>query len=226
MTNPQQAVWNRLEAIFEKRYPVLFASLSPPASLEQLDAFEEASRLSLPADVRDSYLLHDGCKRTLGPNEEELPSLFCGYRWASLHDMLDWWTATSETEPFNPEVDCVYSFTEAEDPGGWGACAVRPWDYIFPRCWFPIGQLADDRFGAWFIDTLPGPKGHEGQLVHKLTGGSSLVAASSLTEYLHALADGLEKGEIEHSQGKGRWPRWMWRYKDSGRGFLSPQYGW
>jgi cell wall assembly regulator SMI1 len=222
-----QPVWGRLKSVFQERYPGLLASLNPPASLEQLDAFEKASNLKLPADVRDSYLLHDGCKRVRGPNEEDLPSLFCGYRWASLRAMLDWWTATSATEPFDPKLDCVYSFTEAEDPEGWAACAVRPWDYVFPRCWFPIGQLADDHSGAWFIDMLPGPKGQPGQLIKSSAGMSSLVASRSFSEYLHALADGLEKGEIEHSnKGSGWSSGWMWRYKDSGKGFLSPEFGW
>jgi cell wall assembly regulator SMI1 len=225
MMNSMQAVWLRLEAIFEKQYPTLLASLSPPASLEQVEAFERASKLSLPTDVRDSYLLHDGCSGT-GNNEGDVPLLFCGYRWASLTEMLNWWTCTDETEPFNPELDCIYSFTESEDPNGWADCSVRPWDQVFPRCWFPIGHWGDDHSGAWFIDMLPGPKGHTGQLITQSYGASSLVAASSLSEYLHALADGLERGEVVHSVGSGRFSRWMWRYKDSGKGFLSPQYGW
>jgi cell wall assembly regulator SMI1 len=180
----------------------------------------------LPADVRDSYLLHDGCQGVGGINEGDGALLFCGYRWATLNEALDLWRYFCDIVPYDELEDSAYDFTEVEDPGGWTACEVRPWNH-FPRCWFPIGRLGDDHSGAWFIDMLPGPKGSSGQLIYKSMGMSSLVVTSSLAVYLNALADSLEKREIEHSQSGGGWSAgWMWRYKDSGKGFLSPQYGW
>jgi cell wall assembly regulator SMI1 len=222
MSNSMQPVWSRLEAIFKERYPTLFASLNPPATIAQVDAFEEATRLRLPADVRDSYLLHDGCKGIGGFNEGDGPLLFCGYRWSSLSDALDLWRYFYEVVPYEELDDSAYDFLDEPD-NGWDA--VRPWNH-FPRCWFPIGQIGDDHSGAWFIDMLPGPKGSVGQLVKQSMGMSSLVVTASFAEYLHALTESLEKGEIEYRGDGGKWPLWMWRYKDSGKGFLSPQYGW
>jgi cell wall assembly regulator SMI1 len=221
-----QPIWHRLEAVFKDRYPTLFASLNPSASVEQLEAFENATGLSLPTDVRNSYLLHDGCTGVGGFNEGDLPLLFCGYRWATLSEMLEWWKDFYDFEPYRDSDDSVYSYTEATDPGSWESCAIRPWGSIFPKCWFPIGQFANDRNGAWFIDMLPGPKGYTGQLITQSYGMSSLVVTNSLTAYLNALADSLESDEIAHLKAESEWSTWMWRYKDSGKGFLSPQDGW
>jgi internalin A len=226
MSNSVQPVWSRLEAVFQERYPTLFASLNPPATVEQLDAFEKATLISLPEDVRSSYLLHDGCKGIGGFNEGDGPLLFCGHRWASLNEALDRWQYWYDIAPYDDLLDdSAYFYTEADDY--WAAEAIRPWAQGFPRCWFPIGHRGKDHNSAWFIDMLPGPKGRPGQLITMSMGMSSLVAADSFSAYLHALADSLEKGEVEHSdKGSGWSSGWMWRYIDSGKGFLSPQYGW
>jgi cell wall assembly regulator SMI1 len=84
MNNSMQPVWRRLAAIFKVRYPTLFESLNPPTTVAQLDAFEAATQLLLPTDVRDSYLMHDGCNGVDGIDGGDGPLLFCGYRWSSL----------------------------------------------------------------------------------------------------------------------------------------------
>jgi cell wall assembly regulator SMI1 len=226
MNNSMQPVWSRLEAIFKQRYPTLFESLNPPATVEQLDAFEAATQLRLPDDVRESYLLHDGCKGTGELDEDEKPALFCRYRWSSLSESLARWQSFQEVVLHGHFDDTSYFYSEAEDPDGWAACEVRPWEVVFPPCWFPIGQLGSDLECGWFIDMLPGPKGSMGQLIYQIMGASSLVVTRSFSNYLHALADSLEKGEIEHSTDGSKWASWMWRYKDTKKGFLSPQFGW
>lgn len=218
-------IWRRLETIFQERYPSLFASLNPPATVDQLDAFEKTTRLNLPTDVRDSYLLHDGCTGVGGYGEGDGPLLFCGYRWATLSEARERWQEYYDVDPYDELDDSAYSYTEAELPDCWAADKVRPWNMVFSPRWFPIGRRGNDSHGGWFIDLLPGPKGHHGQLIEKLTGATSLVVTSSFADYLVALADSLERGEIEHLKGDNDWSTSMWRYKASGKGFLSPEFG-
>lgn len=176
-------IWRRLETIFQERYPSLFASLNPPATVEQLDAFEKTTRLNLPADVRDSYLLHDGSTGVGGYGEGDGPLLFCGYRWATLSEARERWQEYYDVDPYDELDDSAYSYTEAELPDCWAADKVRPWNMVFSPRWFPIGRRGNDSHGGWFIDLLPGPKGHHGQLIEKLTGATSLVLVALPTTW-------------------------------------------
>lgn len=53
-------LWQRLENFLQKNAPPLYAGLAPEATEEQIAATEQTIGFLLPADVRQSYLRHDG----------------------------------------------------------------------------------------------------------------------------------------------------------------------
>jgi cell wall assembly regulator SMI1 len=209
MADSIRDLWSRLEAQFEKKHPTLRASLNPPASEQAIEAFEAATQLTLPPDVRDSYLLHDGCKSMSdgGSNESDLPLLFSGFRWSSLAESLERWKFDAQF--YLPEDKYFF-----DDQQQWEA--VRPWCTI-PPCWLPIGRYADDNFFQLFIDNDPGPRGTVGQMVSYMRG-AAYCSGPGFSIYLHRLADALELDKIEFCVSPSK-PRGEWRYIHDGSAF-------
>ncbi len=59
--------WNRLKNWFDVNLPEVVTTLRPGCSPAELVAFEQETRLSLPEDVRQSFLIHDGQKDYTSP---------------------------------------------------------------------------------------------------------------------------------------------------------------
>jgi cell wall assembly regulator SMI1 len=196
------SVWRRLEEQFSRKYHSVLKSLRSPASLMEINAFEELTGHSLPQDIRESYLIHDGTVPL--PRDSDVPRFFSSYEWCHLERSAEIWTFNAEMEyhEFPP-----YSFTEIEDPDGWNACAVRPWEGR-PPTWLPLGQFCDDRAFILYVDVLPGPSGRVGQLVNFQHSSHSLVVPS-LSTYLEGLARSLESDQIRYD-----WEEREWRYLD------------
>ena len=196
-------IWPRLEAVFASCCPEFFSVLRPPATETQIGAFEEATGMKLPEDVRGAYLWHDGCVAThvasgLGSTEWHLlPS----HRWCSLDEVLARWRfdreldETYESEP--------YSYTEEEDPSSWGENALRPWQQP-PPSWLAIGQV-EWMQSSLYLDLAPGPKGHVGQLIDYRAAMTPKLVAPSLHQYLEILALCLEQKAVAYNSAKGSW---------------------
>ena len=204
--NSMTKVWRRLEAQFAKKYPSLLQALRPPASMAQIDAYEELTGYALPQDVRDLFMIHDG--ETMVLPKIEAPRLLSYFEWCSLERAAELWRNNAEVEDheFPP-----YAFTEEDAPASWQGAYIRPWEGI-PPTWLPIGQSGDSWRYFTCVDMLPGPKGCVGQMVEFGEVSATLVAPS-LRAYLEGLADGLESDRLSYVLAPGRW-----RYVD-GRKF-------
>ena len=58
-----EVAWERLEKWFRAHYPEVMENLTPGASASAIRAFETAIGQTLPEEVRQSYLIHDGLDR-------------------------------------------------------------------------------------------------------------------------------------------------------------------
>jgi cell wall assembly regulator SMI1 len=196
-----QNTFAKLEAELSRQFPSVLKKLNPPASLDQVEAFEAATEQKLPQDIKAAYLWHDGCSPQdldlgLGGDEEQY-FLIGRYRWCSLDEMLTKWHLQNEIA-FGDD----YFFTEEDDPEQWQSAESRPWTCA-PPTWLPVGRYQWD---SWvYIDLLPGPQGHVGQLVECsiLTGQS--VIAQSMATYFSALLNALDRREIAYDHKNHRW---------------------
>ena len=177
-------LWPLLEQQLALHVPSVAANLRPGASKSQWAAFEAEIGQTLPDDVREAYLRHDGSDH--GQRYHEI-GLFSVKQWLSLSEVLDSWRWNRD----NFDSADPYHYDEDE----WGNLPLRPWTGP-PPVWIPIAQW----FGSpslTYVDMLPGPLGVPGQLVSQSTSSmSTCVVADSLSGYLEWLLLGLKRGEI------------------------------
>ena len=67
-------IWTRLENFLRQNAPLVYGSLAPGATEQEIADAEEACGITFPPDVRQSYLRHDG-QADEGYNF--IPSYFC-----------------------------------------------------------------------------------------------------------------------------------------------------
>jgi cell wall assembly regulator SMI1 len=88
-----KTVWNRIHAWLGENAPPDYGQLRPGATAEAIVAAEKAMGLELPADVRASYLIHDG--------QADEPGLIGGEGWylMPLEEMIKSWQKCSKRAP-------------------------------------------------------------------------------------------------------------------------------
>jgi cell wall assembly regulator SMI1 len=181
-------IWRRIEAWFTKNVPGDFYAqgfgpvpLPEGASEEEIRKAEKklkvrkGLRLRLPDDVRQSYLLHDGCDGIF-ENYELLPVEKIPYRWR------------------------VYIDGAADARKTYGESAVTlatagPMkNELWNPYWIPLLDTGGGR--TYFcVDLDPAEGGQVGQLIRINTDDQvGKVVAGSFTEWLSAFADELDAG--------------------------------
>lgn len=219
--------WERIEAWLDEHFPVLELSLNPGASEEDLAKFEEAVGQSLPPDVRESWLIHDGQARLpivgwpgLGRLPKNaglifgatiLPLLQQGEESAEGISALDLWKEWAERAMDSDRSDDDGMLIEREAPG-----ATYPAEAIqhlrADRAWIPLGWFTED--DALGIDLEPGPEGTHGQVISFGKGDcEKCVLAESWGKLLADFADELAVGNYlidlnaEHREFRMKKPR-------------------
>jgi len=106
-----EEIWKRIQTWLAANAPQGHGQLRPAASADSVSAAEEAICLKLPADLKASFLVHDG--------QVDEPGLIGGEGWCllSLHEIVEQWQRWSKSE--SQDVGCV--------PIAWDAMG----DYIF-----------------------------------------------------------------------------------------------
>jgi len=161
------------------------AALAPGASEAALEAFEVATQLSLPTEVRDWFRAHDGQTGEAG--------LAAGFHFLSLREvqkLLEGWAATR------------FQLGEGIKPLD-NACSSRPpkaiqRKYSVPG-WVPL--VRDGEGNAIGVDLDPGPSGASGQIINfGRDEDDKYVLFPSASELLQWLASELEAGRIVYDQ--------------------------
>jgi cell wall assembly regulator SMI1 len=174
------AVLGRLDAWYAAHLPADEYRFNPPATQQQLDAFEQLVGIRMPEAYRQLYLWHDGdfderCGHVYG-----LPLLSlsqAGQQWLLWNDVLADFGGNR------------YEISAAAWPQG----AVDP-AYINPR-WIPLTY--DSGGNHIGLDFDPWPGGRIGQVIlYGRDEDVKAVLAQSLGGFLQLLAELLESGNF------------------------------
>lgn len=126
--------------------PELAASFNPPATEIELRQAEEELGFSLPAELRELYLIHNG-------ESEHGPGLFFGLPFLSLDGMLTEWRIWAELEE-----EYAWEGEHYSVPAAW----IK--ERYIHRCWLPISKdWGGNHLG---IDLDPDEQGRKGQVIN------------------------------------------------------------
>jgi cell wall assembly regulator SMI1 len=167
-------LFDRLRVWLAQHAPAVLADLRPPATAKQIRAAEKAMGVILPDDVKAAYRIHDGQTRQ---------DLFDGWPWLPLEDVVHLWGMM--------KAGCAKDGPPAAVPEG---AEVRT-DYWHPA-WIPLAW--GGRGDRLFLDLDPPPAGKVGQILlwWKDLDPPASVEMDSFADFLEALADDLESGEL------------------------------
>lgn len=177
-------VWERIETWLEKNAPEVFSGLNPPASPDQISATEKFLGFQFPADVRASYLRHNG-------QNPASPTLFLGFEWLSLEGIREQWTVWKDLLDGGD-----FQGTQSEGDGK----KVRN-DWWNPG-WIPLTFLCSGDHHC--LDMVPEKDGTVGQIIEMWhDDGIRPVVAQSFKEWVKKFANDLESGQIVLSDEYG-----------------------
>jgi cell wall assembly regulator SMI1/predicted DNA-binding WGR domain protein len=181
--------WKRIEAWLATYLPDTYKSLCPPAKAREIKAFEEAVRLKLPDDLKQSYRRHNGQEYVSAGIIFGLPLLPLGEAQSQWKPWSGYDRSKKTKYNFDDEASCF------------------PVDFVqpvyFTRNWIPISHDSGGNHIA--IDMSPGELGAEGQVI--VCGRDDTfhpVLALSWAQFLTDVADELERGNwnIEYHESE------------------------
>jgi cell wall assembly regulator SMI1 len=87
-----EEIWKRIHTWLDANAPKGYGQLRPGTSVESISAAEDAIGQELPADVKASYLIHDG--------QVDEPGLIGGEGWClfALREIVDHWQRWSTSQ--------------------------------------------------------------------------------------------------------------------------------
>lgn len=172
-------IWERLESFLQKNAPPVYESLAPRATEAEIADAEEVCGFSFPADVRASYLRHDG-------QADEGQGFIPGY-----FTLLPLSQMQSEWEAGMDDPGTVSPAPEGNRAGP----GVKP-VYLSPA-WIPFA--GDIGGNSLCLDFDPAPAGVIGQIVefdHEAYGGQQRCLAPSFRDWLGGIVGDLEAGRL------------------------------
>jgi len=192
---------HRLEIQLAAQYPDILRSLNPPATLDQIAAFEAEVGQSLPEDVKAAYLWHNGSgdprlNISFVPPDESFLLIDNG-RWLALDEMLTQWHMQN-----NMAEGDDYAYAEDEDPQQWAKCVWRPW-MMPPLTWLALGRSCSQNHV--YIDFQPAPMGQSGQLIFFALQGYEHYVAPSLQAYFTMFVEALERKGLRYDLQYQQW---------------------
>ncbi|HEY1067083.1 MAG TPA: SMI1/KNR4 family protein [Pirellulales bacterium] len=176
-----QAVWSRIEAWFQAHAPEALAEFRPPATNRHINHLEDATDLRLPAEMEQSYKIHDGSWAL---------RMFPGGNLMTIQAIEETWS----------------QWAELADNGAFAGVVSSPDGPIQPvhwsTRWLPL--TVNGTGDCYCVDLDPAPGGSPGQIIwfsHET--GPLGVVANSFGEWLTQYADDLEAGRYVFSPEVG-----------------------
>lgn len=217
---PVSHSWRKIDAWAEENYPELFDQLCEGATANDLNDVEHQLDCSLPQDVRDSLMIHDGQERGGRPT-----GIIFGSMLLDCEEIVQEWetwrkvnhqylSEASERKPAVPSKSFggsseASSSRQAPSParsaggGDWQQNLMDKQDCIPPNSvqkayahsgWIPL--VRDWGGNNLAVDVAPGPGGRWGQIV--MFGrdyDTKYVVARSWGAFLALVADDLNSGK-------------------------------
>jgi cell wall assembly regulator SMI1 len=177
-----EKIWKRIEAWLEENAPDVLADLRPGTSAADIEKAERALSCELPADMADSYRIHDGQRGAVGRlfGKWELMQLAHAVKsWKTLKKVADEGTFDAAGEASPPS-------------------AVAPqikhlwWN---PK-WIPVASNSSGDFLC--VDLDPARGGKSGQVISYLhTDAKRELVAKDFKSWLGGFAKDLEAGKYK-----------------------------
>jgi cell wall assembly regulator SMI1 len=185
--------WRTVEEVLQRAAPELVRQLAGPAQEVQIQEFEDAIGLRLPAVVKHAYLRHDGCRASKPGQRLFVPF----YRWCSLNEAAETWQRyyVDYLEYKADEYMCP------QEEESWRDLAVCPGAWR-PE-WIPIGL--SNTSAILCIDMAPCPQGTIGQLIQYSGETGGRLIARSFGHYMHALLGAIDDQRVIYSADEGEW---------------------
>jgi cell wall assembly regulator SMI1 len=177
--NSIRASWEKISFWYASNAPKGALTLSPGASEDEIQLLERLLGVNLPADIRESYAIHDG--------NRYLQSFFPdGGALQSIDRIAQAWLVLADRVSKGLVVYAENVFPEGPIKKTW-------WNLR----WIPIMETGAGDYGC--VDLEPANGGHLGQVISFVDEvGPLRVLASSWQEYLSQFADDLEHGRIRY----------------------------
>ncbi|MCA9780078.1 MAG: SMI1/KNR4 family protein [Candidatus Eremiobacteraeota bacterium] len=192
--NTVRESWRRIEQWLRSEAPDLSKHLPPPVNDVALEELTQKLGLSLPEDLRESYLVHNGAD--YGPREislfppqlaSEMDLAFCLLPIKNISKERRIWIELLE----RGELDTHTTSPDPEIGPGWW----RPG-------WVPVAGNGAGDFIC--IDLSPGPGGSEGQVILSWHDRKERkLLAPSWACYLDNVATAMEDGSIRFDPDYG-----------------------
>lgn len=218
---PVTHTWRRIDAWAEDNYPELFDQLGEGATQNDLNELEHILDCSLPQDVRESLMVHDGQERLGMPTGiifssmlldcEEIVQEWENWRKVT-SEILDDAAALRSPIPAKPtvngassssnEASSSRSHSSPRNSGSWRQDLMARQSSIPPNAiqktyahpaWIPL--VRDWGGNNIAVDLAPGPAGNWGQVI--LFGrdyDTKYVVARSWAAFLAVVADDMSSG--------------------------------
>ncbi len=185
--------WARIHQWGKANAPLMLEALSSGASEEAVAKLESELGCSLPADFRESLLIHDGEVDAWMSEVFADGGAYLGTEW--IPKIWRERLAVAEQVDMLSEEEIKESIREGtmRVEGPVSPCMYR-------KEWIPIMDSNGDII--WALDLAPAEGGTVGQVIKIYWEDISwAVVASSFAEFLHTYASQLEAGEFEIVEG-------------------------
>jgi cell wall assembly regulator SMI1 len=218
---PVAESWHRIEAWLGEHLPILKLSLRPGISRTDLKRFEKLIGRSLPEDVRESWMIHDGQRPVpylpgaleySVEDDDDLLSkgVLFGSEVLPLLDHMDciasspslghweFWSEMVEASERGEDDGMLDEFSRESTSSPEGAIQRLH----ACRAWIPLVEMNDSNHIG--IDLDPGPCGGVGQVINfGRDQEQKFVLARSWAHFLEDVADELERGNFVITEHEG-----------------------
>jgi cell wall assembly regulator SMI1 len=179
-----KTVWRQLDRLFQKLAPGLKRTLATGARRRALSDLEKTIRRSVPQDVQESLLCHNGQK-------DGVPGCIFGNRLLPVADVIEFWKGSR-----GHDADAVPDVRIRSFPSGAvQLCQSHPG-------WLPLAADWNGNFIG--VDLAPDLAGTRGQvIVFGRSESQHFVLASSWAEFLAEYADDVDHGRFEFLEHDG-----------------------
>lgn len=177
--------WAVIDAVFKEWIPAAFRALRPPATPAAIVRVEKKLGVTLPAAVRESYLVHNGMRNT----PETLNNF---HRLLTLREVVFYW-----------QLCLRFPWDESVRMPKYGHAGRIKTDLRWRLKWVPL--MVEAGGDLMCLDLDPGPAGKRGQMFQWYNYGSTRmrVMAGSFREWLDRLATELDAGRFKYTDVDG-----------------------
>jgi cell wall assembly regulator SMI1 len=178
-------IWQRIETFLAENAPPMLAALNPGATPAEIAEIEKVLGITLPPDLRETYLIHNGCADYFFFGEQE---------FLSLQEVLETW------ERWRDQGD----WDEPEEPDEWPE-TVSPEVRVawFHPHWFPF---ATHEAYCTCVDLAPAKAGEMGQVIEvEWQQSMRTLIVNDFRSYLEGFLEDLEDGAYVFSEEKNGW---------------------